>query len=333
MGQAKGLKGLLFIVIGPAGAGKNTLISKVLEQLDAIQFLPSYTSRPMREGESEGNPYYFIDREKFERKIRDHELVEWKFVHGNNYYGIGKDKVEGKLDSGVSLITDVEVLGAIDIIDYFPNQCVSVFVSAGSKEELVKRIKNRGSWNEKDLSKRLERYDLEMLYKDHFDHLIYNEDLDLGVQDLNHVVQFEISQIHNRMRKSPSSLHHTVIRAIVLNSRSEVLLLKEKCPFPTSNWRLFTTHVLSNETPKEALYRELHRLCPSLSEDSKELIYSLTPISEQKRFMDTHYHYEITFRLGLDLPPIESENFNVEWFSLSEAKQYLDTEDFKLIQQ
>ncbi len=325
------MKGLLFIIIGPAGAGKNTLISKALELSDAIQFLPSYTSRPMREGESEGSPYYFIDREEFERKIRDHELVEWKFVHGNNYYGMGKDKVEEKLDSGLNVITDVEVLGAIDIIDYFPNQCISVFVSAGSKEELIRRIKNRGSWNEKDLAKRLGRYDSEMLYKDHFDHLIYNEDLEVGVKDLDNVIQFEISQNHNRIRRDTSSLLHNVIRAIILNSRHEVLLLKEKCPFPTFNWRFFSTHVLSNESPKDALHRELHRLSPSLSEDSKELIYSLTPVSEQKHFMDTHYHYEITFQLGLDLPPIESENFNVEWFPLSEAKKYLDAEDFRLI--
>jgi len=317
------VNGSLFLLIGPTGVGKNTLISKVLPLIDSISFLPSFTSRSMRSDEQEGKPYFFVDRNEFERRILNNDFIEWKFVHGNNYYGIGKSKAEDVLKSGKNLITDIEVLGAIDIIDYLPRNCVSIFVGAGSKDDLVNRIIKRGSLSEDDLNIRMERIEFEMRYENHFDYFVYNDNLDECVNDLVSIIQFEIHNSKYRIQKHASSILHYFIIAMITNLKNEILLVRQKSPILTSNWSMPSTHVLKDESPKDALYRELHFIFTSISQESKDLIYMLTPISEEKRFLENHYHYEIEFKLVLDLPLIQKDNYEFKWFSLAEAKKYL----------
>lgn len=325
------MNGILFLVIGPSGAGKNSLISKVVSNNKLVRFLPSYTSRPKREDEKEGNPYYFVSIKEFERKIQNKELIEWKFVHGHNYYGIGKKEVDDALIKGKNLITDIEVLGAIDTIDHFPKNCVSIFVDVESRKELVRRIKKRGSLSDKDLAQRVQRIDFEMLYRDHFSYIVSNHDLNKCTQDLVQIIDYETSLNKYNFLKPPSAILHYVIRIIVMNSASELLLLQKKRPSSSSEWQFLTGHVLSNESPKDALYRELHFICPSISEEYKELIYSLTPISENKHFLENHYHYEMVFKVKLDLPYSQSENYDLLWLPRHKAKELLDKEDILLI--
>ncbi len=285
----------------------------------------------MRQGESEGNPYYFLEKQDFENKIKEHQLIEWKYVHGNNYYGMGKDKLEQFLEQSKNVITDVEVLGAVDIIDQFPNHCVSIFIDAGSTDELVNRIKIRGSWTEEEIKKRLERTDFEMQYKYHFDYYIYNKDIEASSQDLCNIIQFEISRNQYRIQQPPSSILHYIVKPLIFNSSHQIMLTKQKCPFPTSDWKILGGHVLKNESPKDALLRILHLICPPVSQESKDLIYTLTPIAEQKHFLETHYHYEMVFKLSMDFPPIQSENFDFTWVSTAEVKKYLDEEDVQIL--
>lgn len=319
------MDGLLFLIIGPTGVGKNTIIAEILKKQENLAFLPSFTSRSMRENESEGSPYYFVDKQKFEEMICNDELMEWKFVHGNNYYGIGKKIVENALKSGNHLITDVEVLGAMDVIDFFPNNCVSVFIDASSQEELIKRIKNRGSWSEKDLQTRLERIELEKLYKDHFDYYVINNDLNNAVEDLRRIIHFEIDFI--KYRRENKDILHYISQLIIRNHDHQILLIRQKSPVEDAKWLFPSTHVLKNETPIDSIFRILHILNQSINSESREIIENLSPICVNKNFKVNHHHYEITFELYLDAIKLENENFDFQWFNQEDIIKMVNRED------
>lgn len=319
------MDGLLFLIIGPAGVGKNTIITEILKKDSSLSFLPSFTSRAMRENESEGSPYHFLSKEQFEKMIQNEELMEWKFVHGNNYYGMSKKVVEDALKSGKYLITDVEVLGSMDVIDYFPNNCVSVFIDASSQEELISRIKNRGSWSEKDLQTRIERIELEKLYKDHFNYYIINNNLTDAVEDLEKIIHFEKDFIKYRARNT--DILHYISQLVIRNHEHEVLLVRQKSPVKDAKWLFPSTHILKNETPIDSILRILHILSQSINSESKEIIENLSPICVNKSFKVNHHHYEVTFELYLDSVKIENENFDFKWFNKEELVKVLSKDD------
>ena len=325
------MNGTLFLLIGPTGVGKNTLITHIIENHKDIHFLPSYTSRPMREEESQGSPYYFVSRSDFEKMIENQEFVEWKFVHGNNYYGIGKQKIEDSLKSGQNLITDIEVLGALDVIECFPLNSVSIFVDIDDQDELISRIKNRGTTDKIEIEKRLKRVNFEMSYKYHFNYLIHNDDLQDCLKNIAYVLHFEKEMRPIRRLRSPHSILHHIISVIFINSNREILIFQKKNPNPSLDWHFFSSHVLKNETPKDTLTRELTLISPSISDENLEKISTLKPISEVKKFLETHFHYEINYLLNIELTDILSENENIKWVTLDEADTYLGEKDLKLL--
>lgn len=326
------MDGLFFLLIGPTGVGKTTLIDFITNKFDFINFLPSYTSRAIRKGESYGKPYFFVDKNEFERKIKEDELIEWKFVHGSNYYGIGKAEVEEALTKSQTIITDVEVLGAIDVIEHFPNNCVSIYIDVDSIDEIFKRIKKRGSLTEEEMNQRIKRIELEMLYKYHFNYTILNNNLEECLQDFDRIIDFEYNLRKYRVSRPPSSVLHYVITAIVVNSENKILLHQKKSPIKSNNWKILRGHALTNESPKDALYRELHFICPSLSQKEKNILAPLKPFSTEKVVLQNHFHHELRYRIHIDLPSIQSENYNFIWASENQCKEYLNTYDFQLIE-
>ncbi len=327
------MNSILFLVIGPTGVGKTTIISDIVSRFNNISFLPSYTSRPIREGESEGSPYFFVDRQEFERKIKDQEMVEWKFVHGSNYYGVGKKAIEQTLNSGQNLITDVEVLGAVEIIDHFPAKIISIFVDVQSIDELKNRIAGRSLLSDTEINKRLNRIKLEMLYKHHFDFHVVNDDLEECLQNFRQIIQLSLDISKSHPVKTPDSILHHYFRAIIFNSSNEILLTQRKTPFANPNWSLIQGHVLNNESPEEALQRELAYICPALSQQDKQMILNQKSLAAKKRSLTSHHHYELIYKLSLNLTDFDSENYNIKWVSLTELINYLSADELTLYKQ
>jgi guanylate kinase len=168
--------GLFFIVSGPSGVGKNTLLNYALREVQGIYYLPSITTRPMRLGETQGSPYFFVTSSEFEAMIAQGAFLEWKKIHTGDYYGTHLPTITCALANGYDIITDMDVLGCMEVMARFPENVVSIFIAPPDREELRQRLAGR----EKDpvlTARRLERVDLEMSYMDRYRHVIVNDDL------------------------------------------------------------------------------------------------------------------------------------------------------------
>lgn len=174
----------LFIISGPSGVGKSTLVRQVLADLEGLEFSVSHTTRPKRSGEVEGQDYYFIDQNEFETMIREDRFIEWAVVHGN-YYGTSKREIEKKAALG-DVILDIDVQGAQQIKDKM-KRGIFIFIFPPSFEELKKRLYKRGE-SEAALRKRLETARKELRFYSQFDYLIINDQLEKAVTELKAVI-------------------------------------------------------------------------------------------------------------------------------------------------
>lgn len=149
--------GKLFLIVGPSGSGKGTVIEKLKEHFPDFVYPISYTTRDPREGEKDGDSYHFVSREKFEQMIEDREFLEYAIVHSNNYYGTSKQHIMGPLEEGKIVIREVDMQGFHSIKKLVPNEnLVSVFMKVSSLEDLKGRILRRGEMSEEELKLRME---------------------------------------------------------------------------------------------------------------------------------------------------------------------------------
>jgi guanylate kinase len=163
---------LLFLISGPSGSGKSMLIKKLLSTRDdEIRHIPSVTTREPRDGETFGNPYYFVSKEDFFDRVKRGKLAEFEMVYGN-YYGILRDSVDSCILGNTYGVTDIDVLGAVKLKRKYFSNVVTVFVAPASLEELERRLVNRSLIETEELSKRLARYEFEMKFSDLFDYVI-----------------------------------------------------------------------------------------------------------------------------------------------------------------
>jgi guanylate kinase len=175
----------LFLLIGPSGVGKNTLIDRALERFPDLKYLVTVTTRPIRPDESQGDPYDFVSRAEFERRIKAGYFIEWKELFNGHLYGVPREPVDRALNEGIDLMKDVDVLGARDIIAAYGKRVCSIFVLLSSKTELETRIIRRsGGKAPADLADRVARAEMEMGKKDEFDHAVYNDDLEHASKEL-----------------------------------------------------------------------------------------------------------------------------------------------------
>ncbi len=186
-------RGRLIVVSAPSGSGKTTIAKKILEKFPFIKFSVSATTRPKRNGEVDGKDYFFLTREEFERKIQNGELLEWEEIYGN-YYGTLKSVVESALKNGDVLLFDVDVNGAISIKKKFPEDAVLIFIKPPNMETLKERLKRRGTENEEQLRKRIERVPMELEKASYFDYIFVNDKLDDTVKAVLRAVFNEIEK-------------------------------------------------------------------------------------------------------------------------------------------
>ena len=183
----KGKRGVLFVFSGPSGVGKGTLKAKLFEDFaDRIAFSVSATTRGPREGEVDGKDYFFISRQEFERRVKNNEFLEHAEFAGN-CYGTPRAYVEKLLDSGMNVVLEIDVQGALQVMKSMP-ECVSVFILPPSFEELEHRLRGRGTETEEKVRERLETAKRELPYAPQYDYQIVNGgDIEAAYQSLRDV--------------------------------------------------------------------------------------------------------------------------------------------------
>ena len=182
----KNLKKLI-IITGPSGVGKGTVVKELLDRNKDIWLSISATTRNPRIGEKDGENYYFISDERFKDMIDKKEFLEWAQFAGN-YYGTPLSTVNEKIEKGFIVLLEIEVEGAKQIKEKFP-ESLSIFLLPPSKEELEKRIRNRGTEKEEAIDRRLSRANYEIASSNQFDFVLTNHDVDETVKEVFKIIK------------------------------------------------------------------------------------------------------------------------------------------------
>ena len=165
----------LIILTGPSGVGKGTVVREILGKDKNIWLSISATTREPREGEKEGENYYFLNQEKFKEMISQNLFLEWAQFAGN-YYGTPLSSVNEKIEKGFTVLLEIEVEGAKQIKEKFP-ESLSIFLLPPDKEELERRIRNRGTDKEEAIKRRLSRANYEIAVSNEFDFALTNHNV------------------------------------------------------------------------------------------------------------------------------------------------------------
>ena len=180
-------KGVLIVVSGFSGAGKGTIVKKIIEENPNYCLSISMTTREPRNGEVDGVHYFFVTKERFEEAISNGELVEYANYVGN-YYGTPRDYVEKRIEEGKDVILEIEMQGALQVKSRFP-EAVLVFVTPPNTDILKERLLKRGTESEEVVLKRMKRARDEWDFIDRYDYLLINDDLDKCVSELNVLIE------------------------------------------------------------------------------------------------------------------------------------------------
>ncbi len=189
------LPGLPIVVSGPSGVGKGTVLKKLMAETPGTSLSVSMTTRTIREGEREGEHYYFTSRDDFERAIREDELIEWAEFCGN-YYGTPKAALDRMLSKGTDVILEIEVQGGRAVREKLP-EGLFVFVLPPSWAELRQRLKKRGSEGPESLQRRLETARTELQTIDAYDYVVVNDDVESCARALARIIA---ASHHRRQR-------------------------------------------------------------------------------------------------------------------------------------
>jgi len=185
--------GSLYIVSAPSGAGKTSLINALLESLDGIEVSVSHTTRPMREGESDGQHYHFVDTATFESGIASGLFLEHASVF-ENYYGTSRSTVQQRLEEGVDVILEIDWQGAQQIRQLMPDNN-SIFILPPSIDELERRLTARNQDAEAVIAKRVSQARDDARHFNEYDYIIVNDDFDTALQALSSIFQCKRTQL------------------------------------------------------------------------------------------------------------------------------------------
>jgi len=177
----------LITISAPSGSGKTTLCKALQKVIPEIEWSTSYTTRKQRSIEFDGVDYHFISHDEFEDLILNKDLAEWENVHGF-YYGTPKSTLGNAIAENKTVLLEMDVKGAIRIKELYPENSFSIFIIPPSIAHLRERLKKRGTDSEKRIEIRLQRFQQEMEFKDQFDHVMINENLNVATQELINVV-------------------------------------------------------------------------------------------------------------------------------------------------
>lgn len=180
-------RGSLIIISGTTCAGKDTVIKELLTRDKNLYLSISYTSRPMRGKEQNGKDYYFVTPEEFEAKIKNNEFLEYAQVQYGCYYGTPKKEIETKLNAGLDVILEIDVLGAKQIKEQFP-ETILIFIMAPSMEIVKERIKARNTEDADQIIKRFRRAYQEINEINKYNYVVINDNLEDAVKKVESIL-------------------------------------------------------------------------------------------------------------------------------------------------
>ena len=180
-------KGIIIVVSGFSGAGKGTLMKALTSKYDNYALSVSATTRNPRPGEVNGREYFFVSNEEFEKLIQENGLIEHA-GYVDHYYGTPRKFVEDKLSQGIDVILEIEIQGALQIKEQYPD-AVLLFVMPPSAAELEKRLRGRGTETEEVILQRLKRAREESVGIEKYDYLVINDDLEQCTERLHNIIE------------------------------------------------------------------------------------------------------------------------------------------------
>jgi guanylate kinase len=181
-------EGKCIIFSAPSGAGKTTIVHRLLQEIPSLSFSVSACSREARLTEKDGVDYYFLTADEFKNKIENQEFIEWEEVYANNFYGTLTSEIEKIWSANKSVIFDVDVVGGLNLKRYFGDKALSVFVQPPSLEILEKRLRSRKTESEEKIQVRIKKATIEMERANEFDYILVNNELDLAVNEIKEIV-------------------------------------------------------------------------------------------------------------------------------------------------
>lgn len=183
----------VFVITGPSGVGKGTLISRLRERIPELELSTSATTRGPRPGEAHGVDYHFLEPAEFERRVAAGEFLEHAAYSGNQY-GTLRSEVERRLAAGHPVVLEIEVQGARQIRDTMP-EAVQVFIAPPELSSLRERLEGRGTDSPEAIAARLEVAEGELAARDEFHHRVINDDLERAAEELEHIVRGKLSEL------------------------------------------------------------------------------------------------------------------------------------------
>ena len=183
-------RGLLIVVSGPSGAGKDTVCNKVVEDMKDTKISISMTSREPRGKEQDCVEYYFVTKEEFEEKIKNDEFLEYAVVHNNQYYGTPKAKIEEDISKGKNIILVIDIQGALKIKEILP-EALFIFIMPPSMEELKDRLIKRGTESKKKILERFKTAYNEINEFAKYNYVVVNDRVDKAVNKVKSIITAE----------------------------------------------------------------------------------------------------------------------------------------------
>lgn len=179
-------EGIILIISAPSGAGKTTLCRELLKRFPTMRESISYTTRPPRVGEVDGQDYFFVSREEFQRMVDEDAFAEWAEVHGN-LYGTALATIDEARKNGIDLVLDIDCQGARRLKEQI-ERCVYIFILPPSMVELRRRLESRSSDPQDVIDRRLERAAGEIKEARWYDYIIINDNFDTAFEELSAIV-------------------------------------------------------------------------------------------------------------------------------------------------
>lgn len=188
-------KGCLIVFSGPSGAGKDTILNKIMGEKENLKLSVSHTTRSPREGEINGKNYYFVSKQEFIKMIENGEMLEYATYCGN-YYGTSAVKVQDELEKGNDVILEIEVQGAEQVMKKVP-EVLSIFILPPSLAELKKRLKNRGTDSDEVINRRVKEAEKEIALAHNYDYVIINDDIEKSAKKVLKIIELQEMKSQN----------------------------------------------------------------------------------------------------------------------------------------
>jgi len=176
-------QGKFIVITAPSGAGKTTIARHLLKAIPEIAFSVSATTRHKRINETEGKDYFFLTVDEFKKSIARDEFMEWEEVYPGTFYGSLKSQIEKLWEEGKAVLFDVDVKGALNLKNKFPDNTLTIFIKPPSYEILMKRLHHRATESPEKLHERIHKAQIELEFESNFDEVIVNDDLEKAFRE------------------------------------------------------------------------------------------------------------------------------------------------------